>query len=89
MPHDPQRPEARYVATVVRDGDAYVARCEVLDLEGEGTTPEAAAASLKAMLVEHLQATDAVAPPPSLPDASFELVVTEVDEPGRVLVLRP
>jgi hypothetical protein len=81
-------PEARFTATVTRDDDAYVAQCNELDLAGEGATPEAAAASLKEALVEHLKEAEAVAPPATAANAPLELVVTERDAPGKVFVLR-
>ena len=81
-------PEARFTATVTHEDGGYVAQCNELDLAGEGPTPEAAAASLRSALVEHLKESEAVAPPTLAANAPLELIVTERDEHGQVFVLR-
>jgi hypothetical protein len=67
----------RFAYRLVRDKSRYVAECVESDAVGEGTTANAAIASLRASLQERMFRPDAVAPPSEEVETQIELVLLD------------
>ncbi|HEY8076217.1 MAG TPA: hypothetical protein VIF62_18960 [Labilithrix sp.] len=64
----------RFAYRVVVDAESVIAECLEADVEGVGKTEKEAVESLRSALAEHMLRPDAVAPPPSAPRETIDLV---------------
>lgn len=65
---------ARYTYRLGPSDGGYLAECVEIDAEGEGNTREAAIDALREAIRERMTSAEAVAPPPSTPQAAVELI---------------